>query len=301
MTGGRPSGRIGKEGSMKSIRLVLMAAAVLVAVTLACGPLGEASTPEMVPTQEAPPTPEAQPTPVPTGTPVPELVGATLDIVNDSGIAIAYLYISPSKSTAWGVDWLGEDGIAVGAGYTVSDIPPGTYDIQAADSDQESIEVLYRVDLRDSNTWTVVGKSLLPDNAVLRFEDDFHDNRNNWGLDTEDEDVFYKRPADGEYCILIKSNSFTAWEWYEPFRPDQFVAEISCRVEGAEDSSCGLGFGPDGDNLYWFEVSPFDQTFGLFLLENGSWQDKLVDWTVSKNIDPAGSNYLSMERVESIF
>jgi hypothetical protein len=58
-----------------------------------------------------------------------------------------------------------------------------------------------------------------------------------------------------------------------------------------------LGFGPDGDNLYWFEVSPYDQTYALFLLEEGAWQDNLVDWTESKVIDPSGMNFLSMERV----
>jgi len=161
-------------------------------------------------------------------------------------------------------------------------------------------EVLYNVELSGQNTWTVVGKASLPSNAVLRFEEDFKDNRNNWGSDTEGEDVFYMRPADGEYCILIKSANQGGVEWYEPFRTDEFVAEVSCYVEGAEDTSCGLGFGPDVDNIYWFEVSSFDQTFALFLRENGEWQDNLVDWTQSSHIDPNGANYLSMERVGGV-
>jgi hypothetical protein len=225
---------------------------------------------------------------------------ASLEVINGSDDTIADLHISPSDSTAWGEDWLGTDTIGAGASTVIGDIPRGTYDIQAVDPDGDSIEVLYNVSLSGENNWTVVGKTLLPSNAVLRFEDDFEDNRNNWGADAEGENVFYMRPADGEYCILIKSDRFTAWEWYEPFRTDEFVAEVACTLEGAEDPSCGLGFGPDGDNLYWFEVSPFDQTFALFLLEDGSWQDKLVDWTVSRNIDPTGSNYLSMERVGGV-
>jgi len=225
---------------------------------------------------------------------------SSLEVINESGGKIAYLYISPSDSTTWGDDWLGEDMIDAAASYVVGDIPRGTYDIKAADQDGDSVEMVYSVALSGQKSWTVVGQIALPDNAVLRFEEDFHDNRNNWGLDVESEDVFYMRPANGEYCILIKSDNFTAWEWYEPFRPDEFVAEVACHVEGAEDASCGLGFGPDGDNLYWFEVSAYDQTFALFLLEDGAWQDNLVEWTVSKNISPSEANYLSLERVEGV-
>jgi hypothetical protein len=224
----------------------------------------------------------------------------SLEVINESDDTVAYLYISPSDSTSWGDDWLGGDMIQVGTSYVVDGIPRGVYDVKAADLDGNAVEILYNVSLYGQKTWTAVGKTPLPDDAVLRFEDDFQDNRNNWGLDTEDENVFYMRPADGEYCILIKSDNFTAWEWYEPFRTDEFVAEVACHLEGAEDASCGLGFGPDGDNLYWFEVSPFDQTFALFLLEDGTWQDTLVDWTVSRNIDPGGTNSLSMERVSGV-
>ncbi len=368
---------------MKSIHWALLAAAVLTLAMLACGPSGEPPTPEVPPTEEARPTQEAKPTPPPADTPTPAPEGASLEITNDSGVdvwyvylspsksddwgedwlgddiirdgetyviegipegtydakaedengeaveivweadvegrmtwvitgmasldvtnesddTIAYLYISPSDSTSWGEDWLGEDVIEAGANYEVTGIPRGTYNIKATDPDDDSVEVLYNVSLSGPTGWTVVGKTPLPSNAVLRFEDDFTDNRNNWGLDVENEDVLYKSPSNGEYCILIKSDNFTAWEWYEPFRTDEFVAEVACYLEGAEDASCGLGFGPDEDNIYWYEISPSDQTFALFLLENGSWQDNLVDWTVSKNIDPSGTNYLSMERVSGM-
>jgi hypothetical protein len=225
---------------------------------------------------------------------------SSLEVVNDTDDDIAYLYISPTDSDSWGEDWLGDEVIMAGDTYVVGDIPPGTYDVKAVNLDEESIEIVYNIDMTGERTWTVVGKTPLPDNAVLRFEDDFEDNRNNWGLDSESEDVFYRRPADGQYCILIKSENFTAWEWYEPFRTDEFVAEVACSLSGADDPSCGLGFGPDGDNIYWFEVSPSDQTFALFLLEDGEWQDNLVPWTVSRNINPTGTNYLSMQRVGGI-
>jgi hypothetical protein len=221
----------------------------------------------------------------------------SLEIVNASDEVITYLYISPVDSTSWGEDWLGDAMIDVGASYTVDGIPPGLYDIKAANADDENIETVFDVDMSGSNSWTLVGRTTLPTNAVLRFEDDFSDNRNDWGFDTEDENTFFMRPSGGEYCILIKSSNWTAWEWYEPFRPDEFVAEVSCSLEEMSDASCGLGFGPDGDNLYWFEVSPYDQSFALFLLEDDTWQDNLIDWTTSQAIDPDGANYLSMERI----
>jgi hypothetical protein len=225
---------------------------------------------------------------------------ASLEVVNESGTVITYLYISPTDSASWGEDVLGADLIEAQGSYVLDGIPPGSYDIQAADDSDAVIESVFNVDLSGQRTWTVAGKADLPNNAVLRFEDDFSDNRNDWGLDTEDDEVHYMRPSGGEYCILIKRNQFTAWEWYEPFRTDEFVAEAACTLSGAADASCGLGFGPDGDNLYWFEISPFDQTYALFLLENDSWQENLIDWTLSKNIDPSRSNYLSMERVNGV-
>lgn len=230
-----------------------------------------------------------------------EIVGlAGFEIVNESDDMISYLYIAPSDSDTWGDDWLGDDVVKAGASYAVTGIPPGTYDLKVTDADDDAIEMVYNIDIPEKNSWTVVGMSLLPSNAVLRFEDQFEDNRNNWGSDTEGEKVYYMRPSGGEYCILIKSANQAGVEWYEPFRTDEFVAEVACRVEGADDATCGLGFGPDVDNIYWMEVSPSDQAFALFLRENGAWQDNLIDWTVTRNIKLTGKNYLSMERVEGV-
>ncbi|HET91168.1 MAG TPA: hypothetical protein ENN99_10590 [Chloroflexi bacterium] len=225
---------------------------------------------------------------------------ASLEIINSTADTIAYLYISPTDADSWGDDWLGEDVIGAGGSYVVADIPPGTYDVKAADMEDLSIEVIYNVEMSGSRNWTVVGKTDLPSNAVLRFEEDFGDNRNNWGSSAEGENVFYRPPADGEYCITIKTDNYTAMEWYEPFTTDEFVAEVACTIYGAEDPSCGLGFGPNIDNIYWFEISPYDQTFALFLRENGEWQDNLIGWTTSRNISPSRMNYLSLQRVDGI-
>ena len=215
---------------------------------------------------------------------------ASLQITNDTDGTIGYLYISSTDSDSWGDDWLGDDVIPAGETYTVNGISPDTYDVKAKDMDEEFVEAIYNVNLDGMDSWDVIGKTFLPSNAALRFEDDWTDNGNNWGSDSEGENVYYMRPADGEYCILIKSANQAGVEWYEPFTTDEFVAEVACHIDGADDAACALGFGPDVDNVYWLEVSPKEQSFALFLRENGEWQDNLVDWTISKNIIPDGIN-----------
>lgn len=224
----------------------------------------------------------------------------SLEIINDSPDTLVYLYISPTESDMWGDDWLGEAVVRSGQTYVVGGLMPGVYDIRAEDGDGNVIEILYNVNLTGYTSWSLQGPTQLPSGAVLRFEDDFSDNRHNWGNVAEDDRVHYRRPANGEYCINIKIPDLTAWEWYEPFRPDEFVAEVACTVDSDTDASCGLGFGPDGSNLYWFEISPLDQTFALFLLLNGQWQEPLISWTESKNIRPYGWNYLSIERLQGV-
>jgi hypothetical protein len=222
---------------------------------------------------------------------------ATLEVVNESGDTITDIYVSPVESDTWGDNWLTSQVIGSGESLAIGGITPGVYDVKAANSTGDTTEVIYSVEISGQKHWLVEGMSALPANAVLRFEDEFSDNRNNWGLDADTGDVLYGSPADGEYCIEIRSPNYTAWEWYEPFRPDEFVAEVLCHVDGPADATCGLGFGPDSDNLYWFEVSGPEQSFALFLLENDAWQDPLIEWSQSVNIDPDGTNFLSMERV----
>lgn len=224
---------------------------------------------------------------------------ASLEIINASDEEIYWLYLSLSDQDTWGDDQLESGTIPIGESFTLTGFEAGTYDARVENADEELIESIYQLDLDDDYYWTVQGKASLPDGAVLRFEDDFADNRNSWG-GTENDDARYNAPADGEYCIDIKVEQMTAWEWYEPFRPDEFVAEVACNVETTSDAACGLGFGPDGDNLYWFEVSPSDQSYALFKLQDDEWQDALVEWTVSKNIVPNGWNYLSVERVDGV-
>ena len=179
------------------------------------------------------------------------------------------------------------------------DIPIDTYDIQARDADNESMGTLYSVYLKGENTWTAFGVAALPDNADLRFEDDFSNNRNNWGSSGNTPETTYYPPTDGEFCLQMKNDNWIAWEWYEPFRTDEFFAQTYCTTDNAY-SGCSLGFGPDGDNVYWFSIVPETQEFYLGLLVNDVWQDHLIDWTEAKSIDPNAGNYLAMGRVGGV-
>jgi len=228
--------------------------------------------------------------------------GGSLEVLNNSEDIIAELYVSPSDSDSWGEDWLGGVALKSGGSYVVEGLDNSVlYDVKATDADGNTVESIYNVSIDGWYTWYVVGKMDLPSNAVLRFEDDFSDNRNNWGATAETDAVNYMKPENGEYCILIKSTQLTAWEWYEPFRPDQFVAEVACIPDAGTDATCGIGFGPDGDNLYWFEIAPEQQSYALFLLQDDEWQSAPISWTESKNIIPTGWNYLSIERVGGYF
>ncbi len=388
---------------MKDKRWTILIVVLLVITSLACNAVRVTPRPAtVVPTEaaqsaenvEPTATPRPTATPKPTSTPKPEATseptevsedGFQLEIVNESGRDIWYIYISESDTENWGDDWLQDDIIVAGGSQILTGIPAGVYDLQAEDEYGEIVETLWDAEITEDTFWTVVGsgslevtnyssdiiatlyvspsdsdswgddrlggvalktdgvfvvggldtnllydakvadadgntiesvynisvdgwyswyvggKADLPSNAVLRFEDDFSDNRNNWAQTRETDQVYYMPPADGEYCILIKSTDLTAWEWYEPFRPDQFVAEVACVPDAGTDATCGIGFGPDGDNLYWFEVSPETQTYALFLLQDDEWQEAPISWTESKNIVPTGWNYLSIERLEGYF
>lgn len=115
--------------------------AFIVAATLACG--------------TSTPTPPPPPTPVP---PTPTPSTATLVLVNNSGVDIWYVFISPTTETTWGNDWLGSDIIPAGSTYTFSNITPGMYDLMAADSSQNPVASQMGVSLNGQYTWTVTNQ-----------------------------------------------------------------------------------------------------------------------------------------------
>ncbi len=125
---------------MKRKFWLVLALAAIIGATLACGA----------------PTPTPTPTPVP---PTPTPSTATLILVNNSGVDLWYVFISPSTESTWGSNWLGNDIIPAGGTYTFSNIQPGMYDLLAADSNQNPIANQMGVSLTGQYTWTVTAQS----------------------------------------------------------------------------------------------------------------------------------------------
>ena len=100
----------------------------------------------------------------------PSTGGSNLDVVNQSGETICYLYIATASQSDWGPDQLGaENVITAGDTFTITDIPPGTYDLKTEDCARNVISWNYGVNVDGSSdlTLTVGGSAdqLLVDNT----------------------------------------------------------------------------------------------------------------------------------------
>jgi hypothetical protein len=80
---------------------------------------------------------------------------ASLTVVNNSGQAIWYLYISPTTNSSWGDDQLGVNTIPAGSSYTFTGLTPGSYDLKAEDSAHNALKTWMGVSLTGSTTWTI--------------------------------------------------------------------------------------------------------------------------------------------------
>lgn len=59
---------------------------------------------------------------------------ATLAITNSSNEGIFFVYLSPSSDSSWGTDRLGNDVLHRGGTLTLSNIPPGQWDLRVVDA-----------------------------------------------------------------------------------------------------------------------------------------------------------------------
>jgi hypothetical protein len=86
---------------------------------------------------------------------------ATVKIINQSKWEIHHLYLSSSDDQQWGPDQLGEEVLAKGDSFTITDIPCDTYDVQVVDEDGDEC-VIEEVDLcKDHSYWKITDKDLL--------------------------------------------------------------------------------------------------------------------------------------------
>jgi serine/threonine protein kinase len=146
---------------------------------------------DLTPTPDTPT--EAPATEIPTEA-VP--AGVNVKIVNNSDDAICFVYIAPSGAKDWGEEQLGEDRvIAAGGSFTLTGLPPDTYDLQAEDCNHETVARDYGVELdAEDFTWTISGvegaKLILENRASLAICYLYvtPDSSDGWGPDQLGED-----------------------------------------------------------------------------------------------------------------
>ena len=80
-------------------------------------------------------------------------------VYNDSRYRIDHLYVSPSSSSRWGYDQLGEYDLPTDYHVNVP-VDPGWYDVKVVDQDGDSC-VIKDVDFRNGDSWTITNGILL--------------------------------------------------------------------------------------------------------------------------------------------
>lgn len=107
--------------------------------------------------------PTERPTDAPTTAPATPGGGSTgelleLLVTNESTEQICYLYITETDATDWGPDQLGSDVVVVGDDYTITDIPPGSYDVKTEDCEYNVISWNFELEFETGDyTLTVSG------------------------------------------------------------------------------------------------------------------------------------------------
>jgi hypothetical protein len=122
--------------------------------------------PPAAPTSTSPPPPTPTtipPSPTPSSTSTPPL--RTLELINNSGQAIWYVYFSLSTSSGWGDDQLGSTTVEPGLSY-IWQVPPGTYDLKAEDSAHNIVDSRFSQSIAGPYQW-VIEPVLPPGNLVL--------------------------------------------------------------------------------------------------------------------------------------
>jgi len=79
----------------------------------------------------------------------------TLQLVNQSGVEVCYVYISPTTSDQWGMDWLGETETVMPGGQRAFNVSAGTYDLLVTDCADNAIDERYGVTISGPMEWTL--------------------------------------------------------------------------------------------------------------------------------------------------
>lgn len=76
-------------------------------------------------------------------------------VSNESTVEVCYAFISPTTADEWGEDQLGEMETLQPDMLRIFYVEPGTYDLQVADCEGETLTEEYEVDLTEDLTWTL--------------------------------------------------------------------------------------------------------------------------------------------------
>ena len=127
----------------------------------------------------------------------------------------------------------------------------------------------------------------------LPFADTFDDPRSGW-LTTSSESGSLQY-VDGAYSMSVKEaqRDWPSWAPLASTCPANFSVEGTAYVAStARDATSGLQWGLGPDDFYWFRVSA-DGYYSVYQRLKGVWQDALVKWTVSEQIQQqSGENHL---------
>lgn len=79
----------------------------------------------------------------------------TVTLVNNSGQAVCYVYISPTTDDTWGSDWLGSAETVAPGGRRAFSVPIGAYDLRADDCSHIELDVQQGVTISSSMEWVI--------------------------------------------------------------------------------------------------------------------------------------------------
>ncbi|MFP4376471.1 MAG: hypothetical protein ACLFP4_05460 [Spirochaetales bacterium] len=65
----------------------------------------------------------------------------TFEVVNQTGVTLVFLYVSPEDATSWGLDRLGDSVLAPGGSITLTLRGAAAYDLRAIDENEQEIVV----------------------------------------------------------------------------------------------------------------------------------------------------------------
>lgn len=100
--------------------------------------------------------PASAPTPPSVISPeLPQTSVAELTLINNTGMEVCFVLISPITSDEWGEDWLGSEDILSPGDSRTFQLPSGTYDLKALDCDEKIIAEESDIDLSGMMEWMI--------------------------------------------------------------------------------------------------------------------------------------------------